>query len=288
MLLLEGRSVAASLRAKVKNEIEFLTNNVLRPPCLAVILVGDDPGSQVYVRNKQKACAEVGIRSISHQLPASTKQAELESLINELNTNPEVDGILLQLPLPKGLDAQPCLESISPEKDVDGLHPENQGRLCLGLNGIRPCTPAGVMFLLDYYNYDLSGKKVAVLGRSNLVGRPLSIMLNLKPTDATVTMCHSKTENLDQILAESDFIFLAIGIPKFLKPEMVKPEAVIIDVGINRLDNGLCGDADFEALENKVAALTPVPGGIGLMTIAQLLQNTIIAWKTNLGIITTQ
>ncbi len=284
MLLLEGKSVAHSLRAKVKIEIELLADRVPRPPCLAVILVGDDPGSQVYVRNKQKACGEVGIRSISHQLPATTKQAELENLIRELNINPEVDGILLQLPLPKGLNPQPCLESISPKKDVDGLHPENQGRLCLGLDGIRPCTPAGVMFLLNYYNLNVSGKKAAVLGRSNLVGRPLAIMLASKPNDATVTMCHSKTENLKEILKEADFIFLAIGDPKFLKPEMVKEDAVIIDVGINRTEDGLCGDADFPALQDKVAALTPVPGGIGLMTIAQLLQNTIIAWKTNLGI----
>lgn len=284
MLLLEGKSVASTLRANVKNEIEALANQTKRPPCLAVILVGDDAGSQVYVRNKEKSCAEVGIRSIAHKLPASTKQADLEQLIKDLSANNEVDGILLQLPLPKGLDAQPCIEAISPTKDVDGLHPENQGRLCIGLPGIRPCTPAGVMFLLDYYKLDVSGKNVVVLGRSNLVGRPLALLLSAKPANATVTMCHSHTQNLDAICKEADFIFAAIGQAKYVKPHMVKKGAIIIDIGMNRLESGLCGDVDFEALKDIAGAMTPVPGGIGLMTIAQLLQNTVQAWKINQGI----
>lgn len=284
MLLLEGKSVATTLRAQVKNEIERLADTTKRPPCLAVILVGDDAGSQVYVRNKEKSCAEVGIRSIAHRLPATTKQADLESLIHDLSADKDVDGILLQLPLPKGLNPQPCLEAISPAKDVDGLHPENQGRLCIGLPGIRPCTPAGVMFLLNYYKLDVAGKNVVVLGRSNLVGRPLSLLLSAKPANATVTMCHSQTHNIEAICKEADFIFAAIGQAKYLKPHMVKKDAVIIDIGMNRLDSGLCGDVDFEALKDVASAMTPVPGGIGLMTIAQLLQNTVQAWKQNQGI----
>lgn len=282
MRVLEGKSVSQKLRANVKAEIAELLKTAKRAPGLAVVLVGEDPASQVYVRNKEKACEEVGITSYSYRLPADTKQEQLIALIHQLNADDKIDGILLQLPLPKGLDTQACLETISPKKDVDGLHPENQGRLALGLDGIRPCTPAGTMFLLDYYGYSLSGKNCVVLGRSPLVGRPLSMMLNSKPVDATVTMCHSKTRNIEEILKKADFIFLAIGIPNFLKPDMVKEDAVIIDIGINRTENGLCGDADYKALENKVAAMTPVPGGIGLMTISQLLENTVQAWKSRM------
>lgn len=282
MRVLEGKSVSQKLRANVKAEIAELLKTAKRAPGLAVVLVGEDPASQVYVRNKEKACEEVGITSYSYRLPADTKQEQLIALIHQLNADDKIDGILLQLPLPKGLDTQACLETICPKKDVDGLHPENQGRLALGLDGIRPCTPAGTMFLLDYYGYSLSGKNCVVLGRSPLVGRPLSMMLNSKPVDATVTMCHSKTQNIAEILKKADFIFLAIGIPNFLKPDMVKEDAVIIDIGINRTENGLCGDADYKALENKVAAMTPVPGGIGLMTISQLLENTVQAWKNKM------
>lgn len=282
MRVLEGKSVSQKLRANVKAEIAELLKTAKRAPGLAVVLVGEDPASQVYVRNKEKACEEVGITSYSYRLPADTKQEQLIALIHQLNADDKIDGILLQLPLPKGLDTQACLETICPKKDVDGLHPENQGRLALGLDGIRPCTPAGTMFLLDYYGYNLSGKNCVVLGRSPLVGRPLSMMLNSKPIDATVTMCHSKTQNIAEILKKADFIFLAIGIPNFLKPDMVKEDAVIIDIGINRTENGLCGDADYKALENKVAAMTPVPGGIGLMTISQLLENTVQAWKSKM------
>ncbi len=285
MLLLEGKSVASTLRANVKQEIIDLQEKVVRPPCLAVILVGDNPSSQVYVRNKQKACTDAGIRSVAHRLPANTKQEDLVALIIELNENPNVDGILLQLPLPEGLNAQPCLETISPFKDVDGLHPQNQGRLCLNLDGLRPCTPAGALFLLKYYGFDVQGKNVVVIGRSNLVGHPLAIMLSSKPYNATVTICHSHTKNLGEICKRADFIFVAIGSPKFLKPDMVRKDAVIIDIGINRLESGgLCGDVDFEAMQDHVSAITPVPGGIGLMTIAQLLQNTLTAWKNNMGI----
>lgn len=284
MLLLEGKSVATALRAHIKDEIASLAKSARRIPGLAVILVGEDAGSQVYVRNKEKSCAEVGIHSVAYRLPADTKQADLENLIDELNENDEIDGILLQLPLPKGLNSQPCLERISPKKDVDGLHPENQGRVSLGLPGIRPCTPAGVMVLLKYYNLSVEGKNVVVLGRSNLVGRPLALMLSAKPANATVTICHSRTKNINDICRNADFVFAAIGDPKYIKPDMVKKNAVIIDIGMNRLEEGLCGDADFVALSSCVSAMTPVPGGIGLMTIAQLLANTVQIWKINMGI----
>lgn len=286
MLLLEGKSVSKALRAKVREEIAALGPTVKRVPGLAVILVGEDPASQVYVRNKEKACEEVGIKSYSYRLPADMDQAELVKLIKELNANEDIDGILLQLPLPKGLDTQACLQAIDPCKDVDGLHPENQGRLALGLKALRPCTPAGTLFLLDYYKYNLEGKNCVVLGRSPLVGRPLAMMLNDRNINATVTMCHSKTQNLAEICRQADFIFLAIGVPKFLKPDMVKKGAVIVDIGINRIEDGLCGDADFNALEDKVSAMTPVPGGIGLMTISQLLENTLEAWKLHMGLLT--
>lgn len=285
MLVLEGKSVSKALRGKVREEIEALSSTVKRVPGLAVILVGEDPASQVYVRNKEKACEEVGIKSYSYRLPADMEQAELIKLIKELNENEDIDGILLQLPLPKGLDTQACLQAIDPRKDVDGLHPENQGRLALGLKALRPCTPAGTLFLLEYYKYNLEGKNCVVLGRSPLVGRPLAMMLNDKNINATVTMCHSKTKNLAEICRQADFIFLAIGVPKFLKPDMVKKDAVIVDIGINRTDDGLCGDADYKALEGNVAAMTPVPGGIGLMTISQLLENTMEAWKFHMGLL---
>lgn len=285
MLVLEGKSVSQTLRAKVKAEIAELCKTVKRAPGLAVVLVGDDPASKVYVRNKEKACEEAGITSYSYRLPADIRQEQLIALIHQLNADDKIDGILLQLPLPEGLDTQACLETISPRKDVDGLHPENQGRLALGLKGIRPCTPAGTLFLLDYYKFDLTGKNCVVLGRSPLVGRPLAMMLNDKACNATVTMCHSKTRNIEEICRRADFIFLAIGIPNFLKPDMVKEDAVIVDIGINRTEAGLCGDADYKALEGKVAAMTPVPGGIGLMTISQLLENTLEAWKFRMGIL---
>lgn len=285
MLLLEGKSVSKALRSKVREEIAALGSTVKRAPGLAVILVGEDPASQVYVRNKEKACEEVGIKSYAYRFPADMDQAKLISLIQELNENEDIDGILLQLPLPKGLNTQACLQAIDPRKDVDGLHPENQGRLALGLKALRPCTPAGTLFLLDYYKYNLEGKNCVVLGRSPLVGRPLAMMLNDRNINATVTMCHSKTQNLAEICRQADFIFLAIGVPKFLKPDMVKKGAVIVDIGINRTEDGLCGDADFKALEDKVSAMTPVPGGIGLMTISQLLENTLEAWKLHMGLL---
>lgn len=281
MILLDGKATAASIRGELKEELAGLVKKVGRAPGLAVILVGDDPASQVYVRNKKRACEEVGYASQSHELPASTTQAELERLIDSLNANDAIDGILLQLPLPAGLASQPLLERIDPAKDVDGFHPQNMGRLTLGLPGFRPCTPAGVMVLLKRYNLSMNGKKAVVVGRSNIVGKPLSIMLgtNTPNANATVTLCHTRTENLDQECASADFLFLALGRPECVSEFMVKKGAVVVDIGINRTDNGLRGDCDFTGVMQKVHAITPVPGGVGPMTIAMLLVNTLHAYK---------
>lgn len=286
MIILDGKATAAEIRVELKDEVAGLSAELGRAPGLAVILVGDDPASQVYVRNKKRACAEAGLRSQSHELPASTSQAELEGLIDELNGQEDVDGILLQLPLPKGLDSQALLERIDPAKDVDGFHPQNMGRLTLGLPGFRPCTPAGVMVLLKRYNLSMNGKKAVVVGRSNIVGKPLSIMLgtNTPNANATVTLCHSRTENLDQECASADFLFLALGRPECVSEFMVKQGAVVVDIGINRTENGLKGDCDFSGVLKKVKAITPVPGGVGPMTIAMLLVNTVHACKLRNGI----
>ncbi len=281
MQIIDGKSTAASIRAELQTLVSSNIQDAKRAPGLAVILVGEDPASQVYVRNKEKACADVGIVSFAHRLPASTSQDALLALIAELNAREDVDGILLQLPLPKGLDADACLLAIDPAKDVDGFHPENVGRLSLGLPGFVSCTPAGVMELLQRYNLSPAGKKAVVVGRSNIVGRPLALLLSHAGpfANATVTICHSRTENLAKECREADFIFLALGIPKFLTADMVKEGAVIIDVGINRTAEGLCGDADYETVSPKARAITPVPGGVGPMTIAMLLKNTVQSWQ---------
>ncbi len=274
MILLDGNLTSQKVKDRLKAQIE---NKEVEQPHLVVILVGEDPASQVYVRNKEKACEYVGIKSTTHKLPADIKQEELTDLIHKLNDDDGVDGILLQLPLPKGLDSQACLEEISPLKDVDGLHPENQGRLAIGLPGLRPCTPSGCMTILEEYGISTVGKNVVVVGRSNLVGKPVAVMLTA--ADATVTHCHSKTQNLKEVCKQADILVAAIGRPKFITSEYVKPGAVIIDVGINRTDEGLCGDVDFKDLEEVASAMTPVPRGIGPMTIAQLLVNTFEAKK---------
>ncbi len=279
--IIDGKSTAATIRAEIKEQVANIVAKGKRAPGLAVILVGDDAASQVYVRNKQKACAEVGIISIPYTLPSTTSQQELLDLIAKLNAQEDVDGILLQLPLPAPLDSQACLLAIDPKKDVDGFHPENVGKLSLGLPCFVSCTPAGVMELLERYNLSPSGKKAVIVGRSNIVGRPLSLLLSHSGpfANATVTICHSRTENLTKECQEADFIFLALGKAKFLKEGMVKQGAVIIDVGINRTDDGLCGDADYATVVPKAKAITPVPGGVGPMTIAMLLKNTVQAWQ---------
>ena len=281
MIILDGKAAAVSLRKEVASEVARLCREGRRAPGLAVILVGGDPASQVYVRNKERACHEVGIVSHAYRLGGEATQQELEDLIVRLNAQSDVDGILLQLPLPFGLDSDYLLSLISPEKDVDGFHPVNMGRLAQGLPGLRPCTPAGVIELLRHYNLPPRGKHAVVVGRSNIVGKPLALML-AQPGEygnATVTICHSRTENLAEFTRQADFLFLAIGRPKFVGPDMVKPGSVIVDVGINRTPEGLCGDADFAALQEVASAITPVPGGVGPMTIAQLMLNTLHAYK---------
>ena len=281
MILIDGKATAASIREALRDEILALQPQAGRAPGLAVILVGNDPASQVYVRNKERACGQSGILSCIHRLPAQTRQEALLALIATLNARPDVDGILLQLPLPKGLDSQACLAAIDPRKDVDGFHPENMGRLALGLPGFVPCTPAGVMELLRRYDLSPSGKEAVVIGRSNIVGKPLSLLLARQDAyaDATVTVCHSRTRDLAEHCRRADFLFLAIGRPCCITGDMVREGAVVIDVGINRIENGLCGDADFAQVSAKAKAITPVPGGVGPMTIAMLLKNTVQAWK---------
>ena len=282
-MILDGKATAASIRAALREEIEKDRERAGRAPCLAVILVGDDPASQVYVRNKEKACADAGIDTISCRRPASIAQREHENLIAGLNANPATDGILLQLPSPEGLDARPCIEAVSPEKDVDGLTAVNQGRVAMNVPGLRPCTPAGILALLDHYHISTVGKKAVVIGRSNLVGRPVALMLGSRDYNATVTMCHSRTPDLASVCREADIIVAALGRPRFVTADMVKPGAVIIDVGINRGEDGrLCGDVDYERVAPLASAITPVPGGIGPMTISQLLVNTTRAWRRKL------
>ncbi|NLW81103.1 MAG: bifunctional methylenetetrahydrofolate dehydrogenase/methenyltetrahydrofolate cyclohydrolase FolD [Desulfovibrionales bacterium] len=276
MLILDGKMTAATIRGELRGQAAALRARHGRAPGLVVILVGDNPASQIYVRNKERACEDVGIASRCIRLPADIPQAQLEDTILILNRDPDIDGILLQLPLPKGLDSQRCLELIDPSKDVDGFHPMNMGRLTLGLPCLRSCTPAGIMSLLARYDLNVAGKKVVVIGRSNIVGKPLALMLLQK--NATVTICHSKTNDLRSEVSGADFVFAAVGIPKFVTADMVKPGAVVIDVGINRTERGLVGDCDFAGLQGVASAMTPVPGGVGPMTIAQLLVNTLDAY----------
>ncbi|MGE4421576.1 MAG: bifunctional methylenetetrahydrofolate dehydrogenase/methenyltetrahydrofolate cyclohydrolase FolD [Pseudodesulfovibrio sp.] len=284
MILLDGKETAAKIRAEIREEVDKLEAKFGRKPGLAVVLVGADPASQVYVRNKERACEDCGIRSIPHRLETAS-QLELEGLIHELNRDVTVDGILVQLPLPKGLDSQKILDLIDPNKDVDGFHPVNVGKMSLGLPGFKPCTPAGVINLLKRYGLDPACKKAVVIGRSNIVGKPLAMMLSQSGpcANATVTLCHSRTPDLKAECLEADYIFAAIGRPKFVTADMVKEGAVVVDVGINRTDEGLAGDCDFEGLKDKVHAITPVPGGVGPMTIAQLMVNTLQAFKMHVG-----
>lgn len=281
MLIIDGKKTAALIRQELAEQVSALAARHGRAPGLAVILVGDNPASQVYVRNKERACADAGIVSRGIRLPEDIPQVQLEDTILFLNSDPAIDGILLQLPLPKGLDSQRCLELISPSKDVDGFHPVNMGRLTLGLPCLRSCTPAGIMALLERHEIDVAGKKAVVVGRSNIVGKPLALMLLQK--NSTVTVCHSRTTNIAEEIRTADIVFAAVGIPKFVTRDMVKPGAVVVDVGINRTEVGLVGDCDFEGLTDVASAMTPVPGGVGPMTIAQLLVNTLEAYLEHVG-----
>lgn len=280
MQLIDGKAISAKVKEEVKNEAAQLTEKGVIP-CLAVILVGDDKASQTYVNSKEKACKACGIRSLKYTLEANTSESALIDLIQSLNENDEVDGILVQLPLPKHIDENKILEKISCEKDVDGFHAVNVGRLVSGLDGFVPCTPCGIMRLFKEYGIEVSGKNAVVIGRSNIVGKPMAnLLLN---ANATVTVTHSKTQNLAKITKDADIIVVAIGKPNFLKADMVKNDTVVIDVGINRLENNkLVGDVDFENVANKCSFITPVPGGVGPMTIAMLLKNTIKSAKNRL------
>lgn len=274
--IINGKEVSQQRLALVAQAVEQRAAAGLRTPCLAVVLVGDDPASAVYVRNKKTACQKSGIASLSYELPAETTQDELLKLVDELNANPQVDGILVQLPLPKHIDSQAVLERILPHKDVDGFHPYNVGRLVVKMPLMRPCTPKGVMTLLEACGVDPKGKKAVIVGASNIVGRPQALELLL--ARATVTVCHSATENLAGEVAQADILVVGVGIPNFVKGEWVKPGAVVIDVGINRLEDGsLCGDVEFDVAKERAAMITPVPGGVGPMTIATLLENTLHA-----------
>lgn len=274
--LIDGKAVAETLIARVREGVDQRTAAGHRAPALAVILVGEDPASAVYVRNKKRSCEKAGIRSLAYDLPATTTQDELLTLIDQLNADAGVDGILVQLPLPRQIDPQAVIERIHPDKDVDGFHPYNMGRLATKMPLLRPCTPRGVMTLLEEYGIDPKGKKVVIVGASNIVGRPQALEMLL--ARATVTVCHSATENLAAEVGAADIVVAAVGKPDFVKGEWIKPGAVVIDVGINRLPDGrLCGDVDFDGARERAAFITPVPGGVGPMTVATLLQNTLDA-----------
>ena len=283
--ILDGKSLAQKIQQALKTEIQTLQPQIGRSPGLAVLMVGDNPASAVYVRNKEKACEKIGMRSFGKHFPALTSQEELTAVIQELNEDPNVDGILVQLPLPKHLDSVALLHTIAPEKDADGLHPVNLGHLIRGETGLRSCTPAGVMALLAEYNIDVAGKNAIVIGRSILVGKPLALMLLEK--NATVTIAHSRTQNLAELTRQADIVVGAVGQPEMITADMVKPGAIVIDVGINRVVDGsgkarLVGDVDFAGVAPIASYITPVPGGIGPMTIAILLQNTVLSYKSHL------
>jgi methylenetetrahydrofolate dehydrogenase (NADP+)/methenyltetrahydrofolate cyclohydrolase len=274
--LIDGKSIAARVRQQVARQVQARRDAGGRAPGLAVVLVGEDAASAVYVRNKHNACVEAGIESFQHRLPAETSQAELEALVDALNADPAVDGILVQLPLPAHLDARPILERIRPDKDVDGFHPYNLGRLAQRLPLLRPCTPKGVMTLLEQSDLKVRGLDATVVGASNIVGRPMALELML--AGCTTTVCHRFTRNLEEQVRRADLLVVAVGKPGLVKGEWVKEGAIVIDVGINRLEDGrLVGDVDFDAAARRASWITPVPGGVGPMTVATLLENTLQA-----------
>lgn len=274
--LINGKEVSQQCLDQVAEQVLQRQAEGRRVPGLAVVLVGDDAASAVYVRNKKAACEKVGFKSFSHTLPADTGEEQLLSLIDELNANPEVDGILVQLPLPKQINSQNVLERIRPDKDVDGFHPYNVGRLAVRMPLLRPCTPKGVMTLLHAYGINPKRKKVVIVGASNIVGRPL--VLEMMLAGATVTVCHRFTENLPAEIALADILVVAVGKPHLVKGEWIREGTVVIDVGINRLEDGrLCGDVEFDVAKERASLITPVPGGVGPMTIASLLENTLEA-----------
>ncbi|WP_333784170.1 bifunctional methylenetetrahydrofolate dehydrogenase/methenyltetrahydrofolate cyclohydrolase FolD [Thermocrinis sp.] len=279
-IILDGKSLSENIRQKIKEEIQSYIAKGLRQPCLAVVLVGDDPPSVVYVRNKRKACESVGIKSLLYHLPYNTNLSELLELIAELNAREDVDGVLVQLPLPKHIPMEDVILAISPKKDVDGFHPENMGRLLGRIEGgFIPCTPLGIDLLLKHYQIDLKGKDVVIVGAGFIVGRPLSALMLWR--DATVSVCHIHTKDIKKYTLEADILISATGVPHLIKEDMVKEGAVVVDVGISKVGDKILGDVDFESVKNKAYAITPVPGGVGPMTVTSLLLNTLRAYERN-------
>lgn len=290
-MLIDGKSVAATVRARIAERVKALSAQGMTPG-LAVVLVGDDPASAVYVRNKGAACEEVGMRGETIRMSATTTQAELEKVVDRLNADARVHGILVQMPLPKQLDSDAILNRINPAKDVDGFHPVNVGRMLVGdTEGFVPCTPAGVMELLRHYKVQTAGAHAVVIGRSNIVGKPMMALLVQPGTDATVTVCHSRTRDMAEQVRRADIVIAAVGKPRLVTADMVKPGAVVIDVGINRIDDPahskgsrIVGDVDFDSVVKVASLITPVPGGVGPMTIAMLLRNTLAAARAQVGV----
>jgi methylenetetrahydrofolate dehydrogenase (NADP+) / methenyltetrahydrofolate cyclohydrolase len=274
--IIDGKAIAAEIRQEIKTTVSDMVALGRRPPGLAVVLVGEDPASQVYVRNKERSCEEVGFFSELHQLPADTSEKALLKLIDDLNERDEIDGILVQLPLPKQIDEEAVIERILFTKDVDGFHPYNVGRLTLKMPIMRPCTPKGVMTMLERTGQKLEGLDAVIIGQSNIVGRPMA--MELLAARCTITVCHSRTKDLQKKIGDADIVVAAVGRPEFVQGDWIKPGAIVIDVGINRKDDGsLCGDVDFASANERAGWITPVPGGVGPMTIATLLQNTLQA-----------
>lgn len=280
--IIDGKAIAAAVRQDAAGEVRALVEKGIQPG-LAVVIVGDDPASRIYVNNKKKACQEIGVYSEEYALPATTTQEELLQLIHKLNEKKEINGILVQSPLPKGLDEKAVVENIDPQKDVDAFHAVNVGKIMIGNFQFLPCTPAGVIELLDRSGVSIEGKRCVVVGRSNIVGKPMAMLLLHR--NGTVTMCHSRTKNLAEICREADILVAAVGKPKFITKDMVKPGAAVIDVGMDRDENGkLCGDVDFNAVKEIAGYITPVPGGVGPMTIAMLMKNVVCAAKIQNGL----
>lgn len=276
--LIDGKNIAAQVKQTIQRQVTEYTSQGLRPPGLAVIFVGQNPASQVYVRNKRKSCEQIGIHSKAYDLPTETTQAELLTLLDQLNEDAEVDGILVQLPLPGHIDPETVIERIVPEKDVDGFHPYNVGRLALRMPLLRSCTPKGIMTLLSSIDVKLEGLDAVVVGQSNIVGRPM--LLELLAARCTVTICHSRTKELADKVRNADIVVVAIGQAKFIPGDWIKPGAIVIDVGMNRSDDGkLVGDVDFETAKEQASWITPVPGGVGPMTVASLLENTLLSYQ---------
>ena len=281
--IINGKQVSQNIKERIKKEVSELSKKGIVPG-LAVVIVGDDPASRVYVNSKKKACEELGMYSVEYSLPCDTTQEELIDLVNKLNEDEKINGILVQLPLPKHLDEKLVINTIKPEKDVDAFHPVNVGKIMIGDFNFLPCTPAGVMELIKETGIDIAGKECVIIGRSNIVGKPQAMLMLHK--NATVTICHSKTKDLKEVVKRADIVVAAVGVANMVTKDMIKEGAVVIDVGMNRLENGkLCGDVDFEGGSEVASFITPVPGGVGPMTIAMLMENTLTSAKLKAGLI---